>query len=854
VVPGAAPGGLSILAASNTNAAGVNPGGAVHAPGIVDGKIGGDVLGVPLLNALPGAWAGGLSARLVSARLVNGSASAPLPSNLTLSLDLGATQLAPGQVSNVPLRLAQSSPLPPCLCGGRRAPCASEPPYTSVRLLVRVEAAAPPGGASPAPWAEANVTLDCSSVLGGGAAPTAGSSAFVFSFPDFDGSAQYAAARLPTDGLAPCSSTPHGCPVVLATHGATVDAAYDGWTGALGPQRGALVLYPTGRGAFGPDWQGYGRTSMLRTLDALQGALRRLFPSDPAPAVDTSRVLWTGHSMGGHGCLLNVGRMPDRALGAACAAGWIKLRSYVPGSISYGAASMPLQGAAVLHSAAEQGHADVYASGGHLAAVAAPFRARMGQDDEAVSPLNLRRMARLIQEAAGEDEAGSGGGAVGLTEVPGEGHWFGSVMNFGPFVQEALDNATARGGWPGGRDGGAAAPGRGSAAASASASFRLVAPSASSVESVRGAAVLQAVIPARPSGLDVSVSPDGTTWDVRTTNTRRLAVGSAAWCGGEPAASCRRSLPAAGVTVDGVSLPAVPYESQHYCRQDGTAGAALPGVPVLPPTPAAAAAWAVCEGAEAPRDERGRGRDGPAEQALAEAPVVIISGSSCGADAAADSEEAALWLANDLAFQGRYRVLRVTDSLWLAAADPASAFALGGNGTDAPPPALVVVGGPACNAVTARLFASASASTLPATLALNGSTVSLLVAPPVHGGPASPPVALSAPSLGVVVYGRYTPRGAAAAGPSGAVLLLAGTADAGGSYRQGLRTAARFWPLVQTVQMEAANVGVPDVVVAAPCSAWRGSAGVVAAGWLDTLWRGLSPWSSVFRSEGACPA
>eukprot|EP01052_Picozoa_sp_SAG31_P003540 SAG31_NODE_137_length_23063_cov_5.002569_9_plen_97_part_00 len=44
--------------------------------------------------------------------------------------------------------------------------------------------------------------------------------------------------------------------------------------------------------------------------------------------VDTNRLLFAGHSMGGHGCLEYLTHHSDVAVGAACAAGWISMGLY----------------------------------------------------------------------------------------------------------------------------------------------------------------------------------------------------------------------------------------------------------------------------------------------------------------------------------------------------------------------------------------------------------------------------------------------------------------------------------------------------------------------------------------------
>jgi hypothetical protein len=244
--------------------------------------------------------------------------------------------------------------------------------------------------------------------------------------------------------------------------------------------------------------------------------------------------------------------------------------------------------------------------------------------------------------------------------------------------------------------------------------------------------------------------------------------------------------------------------------------------------------------------------------------IVYPSSSSSSSDAEA---AAALWLANDLLFQGRYRVHLTTDKLWeggnVAVAGDAG-FGLAGLGA----PTVVLVGsgaGSAGDGLFARMLKAASASagsagvsvsggasTLAGNVWVNKSAAGVTIAGAVAGtGPTS--VEYAEPSLGVVAYGAYNASAvwgdAELSGTRGRVLLVAGTASPGStSTSVGLRTALRFWPYVQTIQMEAANVGVPDVVIARSCSAYKGSGGIAAAGWSDVLWRGLSPWDSFFTA------
>ncbi|CAD7696681.1 unnamed protein product [Ostreobium quekettii] len=239
--------------------------------------------------------------------------------------------------------------------------------------------------------------------------------AYTFTFLDADGSVQYAAAKAP---IKPCPTS--GCAVVLALHGADVDAASRVWADAIPAQEAAWVVFPTNRDKYGFDWQGVGNLDTRLCLDYFADILPGVAPDKAdSYAVDVSRILFTGHSMGGHGCLIFSTHFPDLALGAVCAAGWIRYDQYVdefPGvQSSFEDPSLN----AVLMSAVADYHTDVAAV--NLKGI--PFMARMGSDDTNVCPWNLRRFARVLDEINGAPES-----AV-ISEVAGEPHWWGDVLS-----------------------------------------------------------------------------------------------------------------------------------------------------------------------------------------------------------------------------------------------------------------------------------------------------------------------------------------------------------------------------------------------------------------------------------------
>ncbi len=98
----------------------------------------------------------------------------------------------------------------------------------------------------------------------------------------------------------PCPS--QGCAVILALHGAGVDAGSPFWVGAFNVQQDKWILYPTGRRPWGYDWHGPSVLNVFKSLEILQ----RDLPGVPEKqhgqfTVDSTRLVYAGHSMGGAG-------------------------------------------------------------------------------------------------------------------------------------------------------------------------------------------------------------------------------------------------------------------------------------------------------------------------------------------------------------------------------------------------------------------------------------------------------------------------------------------------------------------------------------------------------------------------
>lgn len=405
---------------------------------------------------------------------------------------------------------------------------------------------------------------------------------FKFTFLGVDGSVQYAAAHPPSE---PCGSP---CPVVLTTHGAGVRA--EGQADAYRPLPGAWVLAPTGRRRFGYDWEGMGRQSALHALRSLAALSLSWSETHGYEAADMFRILFTGHSMGGHGAWSLASRWPDAALAAAPAAGWVKFQHYVPYFTRTGDSHADPMLRAILESSIAEHDNDLYAP--NLAGI--PVLARVGGDDESVPPWHLRRMARLVEEH---------GGVAAVSEIPGKGHWWGGVVQDEEMEAFFLAHLEA---WP-------PLPER----------FEVVSLNPSSFAGRGGVKVHQHGIPFRVSRVRVDRT-DPSLLRLETENARLIRLERST-----PDRERALGEEAEAVVVDGTTIPA--SEADWLCFANG--------------------GWRACRpGPGRYERERGSTNHGPARRVL-EAPLTIVYG-TLAADGGARLAMATR-MANDLYLRGR---------------------------------------------------------------------------------------------------------------------------------------------------------------------------------------------------------
>jgi hypothetical protein len=486
---------------------------------------------------------------------------------VTVAAEEAGLQLAKGQQR--PLRLVVQQLVPTVACGGenRRRLLKFELQATVFPTTAAGERAG--GDEERRRFVSVDITIEL-------ACRAFDDEPYVFTFVDKDGSVQYAVLRSPA---MPCPQDA-GCPVLFATHGAGVESnplRNPAWAGAFRQQPAAWTLLPTNRDAFGYDWQMIGYQNGLAALEALATQLPGVPAARrPRTLVDADRLLYAGHSMGGHGCLEYVTHHGDRALGAAPAAGWISMGLYTFDKLRTGDGLIDPVLEGVLYASLAEWDTDLYSS--H--AVGIPLLMRLGGNDTSVPPWHLRRFARLVEQESAEPDA------VAISEVVGEGHWWDAVMDddevMQPFYDSALATPTLLPRMPAQFVSLTMNP----ATTSGRGGIR--------IEQLKTAGRLGRVLVDRyPQG---SVGEDGP-WVMHTENVRRFSFYELAG----------RPLPANGVVVDGATFVGegpLTMPTAHLCAVDATAA---------PPD------WQWCDG-EAAEDwkvsERSSANSGPMRQVL----------------------------------------------------------------------------------------------------------------------------------------------------------------------------------------------------------------------------------------------
>jgi dienelactone hydrolase len=104
--------------------------------------------------------------------------------------------------------------------------------------------------------------------------------------------------------------------LIMSLHGASVEAL--GQAQAYSAKDWATLVAPTNRRPYGFDWEDWGRMDFNEVFDIA----KRTYPHDP------SRVMLTGHSMGGHGTWSIGSTYPGSFAAIGPSAGWLSFWSY----------------------------------------------------------------------------------------------------------------------------------------------------------------------------------------------------------------------------------------------------------------------------------------------------------------------------------------------------------------------------------------------------------------------------------------------------------------------------------------------------------------------------------------------
>ncbi|XP_041353509.1 uncharacterized secreted protein ARB_06907-like isoform X2 [Gigantopelta aegis] len=236
---------------------------------------------------------------------------------------------------------------------------------------------------------------------------------FHFTFLDHDGSVQHGAAVQP---IGECAQAK--CPVMLTLHGTTVppqnqadsykkmvDGDYE-----FGVDK-AWLIAPTRFGAH--NWEGPGALSAMSAMFEFKHIVEGC--DWLSTKVDSSHVIFAGHSMGGHGAWHLATHYPDRALAVVSLAGWIKKEEYGDSNLFFRHDTATSHTDPAVKAIMEASIAENDADRHVLNLQDVPVLSRIGSQDRTVHPYFVRRMYRLLQETRSD---------VSYSEIKGKEHWW----------------------------------------------------------------------------------------------------------------------------------------------------------------------------------------------------------------------------------------------------------------------------------------------------------------------------------------------------------------------------------------------------------------------------------------------
>ena len=247
-------------------------------------------------------------------------------------------------------------------------------------------------------------------------------SSFQFTFIDVDGSVQHAAAIHPIV-LESSTRIDNKIPVLIALHGTGVSASSSAdsykykknssskdYTFGI---EGFWVLAPTRHGAH--NWEGIGKNTAMEALHCLSKITR-----DMNPQADVEKVIFAGHSMGGHGAWIMAYSFPDLALAVIPQAGWTTKETYGDSNTLFlhdlQSSSVDNKLRSIIEASVQENKCESHVS--NLKGI--PCLARVGSNDQVVHPWWTRRMIRLLHGLHKDSDSTN----LLYREIPSKEHWW----------------------------------------------------------------------------------------------------------------------------------------------------------------------------------------------------------------------------------------------------------------------------------------------------------------------------------------------------------------------------------------------------------------------------------------------
>jgi predicted peptidase len=231
-------------------------------------------------------------------------------------------------------------------------------------------------------------------------------------FPHPGGMVSYAMLRPPAKN-ATCRSGQTDSPILLAMHGAGLEADDPMVTGALDPVSDlcAWVLFPTGVTPWsGDDWHNWGFADVEAAIEAIPSWIKTV--GWKGPGVDINRWIVTGHSNGGQGTWYALIHRPDKILAAAPLSGYASIQKYVPYELWQPAD--PRRTAVISASLNSYRHEMLMANIRGI-----PVQQQHGEIDDNVPAYNSRFLGQQLYLT---------GVNSSYNEVPERSHWWDGVM------------------------------------------------------------------------------------------------------------------------------------------------------------------------------------------------------------------------------------------------------------------------------------------------------------------------------------------------------------------------------------------------------------------------------------------